>query len=99
MVVFLLIMGVILGSAAVNGTMCLFWSGRVCCPMCSGGDDFVPRNRTGVKESLHRRLAKTPAPLMWPFLVVAPDPFIKIGLVPAGSRGREMPMTAAGVCG
>src|ERR1700731_3471989 len=48
--------------------------------MCSGGDDFVPRNRTGVKESLHRRLAKTPAPLMWPFLVVAPDPFIKIGL-------------------
>src|SRR3984893_5650685 len=80
MVVFLLIMGVILGSAAVNGTMCLFWRGRVCCPMCSGGDDFVPRNRTGVKESLHRRLAKTPAPLMWPFLVVAPDPFIKIGL-------------------
>src|ERR1700731_3973059 len=48
--------------------------------MCSGGDDFVPRNRTGVKESLHRRLAKTPASLMWPFLVVAPDPFIKIGL-------------------
>src|SRR6202045_4267031 len=43
--------------------------------MCSGGDVFVPRNRTGVKESLHRRLAKTPAPLMWPFLVVAPDPF------------------------
>src|SRR3984893_1445364 len=80
MVVFLLIMGVILGSAAVNGTMCLFWSGRVCCPMCSGGDDFVPRNRTGVKESLHRRLAKTPASLMWPFLVVAIDPFIKIGL-------------------
>src|SRR3984893_12197063 len=80
MVVFLLIMGVILGSAAVNGTMCLFWRGRVCCPMCSGGDDFVPRNRTGVKESLHRRLAKTPASLMWPFLVVAPDPFIKIGL-------------------
>src|ERR1700731_725230 len=67
--------------------------------MCSGGDDFVPRNRTGVKESLHRRLAKTPAPLMWPFLVVAPDPFIKIGLVPAGSRGREMPMTAAGFRG
>src|ERR1700694_65058 len=48
--------------------------------MCSGGDDFVPRNRTGVKESLHRRLAKTPASLMWPFLVVAPDPFVKIGL-------------------
>src|ERR1700730_14038583 len=48
--------------------------------MCSGGDVFVPRNRTGVKESLHRRLAKTPASLMWPFLVVAPDPFIKIGL-------------------
>jgi hypothetical protein len=31
-------------------------------------------------RKVYRRLAKTLATLMWSFLVVAPDPFIEIGL-------------------
>jgi hypothetical protein len=41
---------------------------------------FFPRNGDGVKEYLHRRLAKTPAALMRPFLVVTSDPIVEIVL-------------------
>jgi hypothetical protein len=41
---------------------------------------FSPRDRDGVKESLHRFLSEAPSPLMWPLLIVASDPRIEIGL-------------------
>jgi hypothetical protein len=47
----------------------------VCCR--ASGDHFLLRNGDGVKQGLHRRLAETPALLMWPSLVVAADPFIE----------------------
>src|SRR3954451_12631420 len=46
----------------------------------SGGDHLLLCERDGVKEGLHRGLAEAPAALMRPVLVVAPDPFIKVGL-------------------
>jgi hypothetical protein len=48
--------------------------------MASGSDHFFPRNRDGVKESLQRRFAKAPAPLMWPIFIVACDPLIEVTL-------------------
>src|SRR5215212_4004504 len=48
--------------------------------MGSGGDHLLLGERDGVKEGLHWGLAKAPAALMRPVLVVAPDPLIKIGL-------------------
>src|SRR5215213_3432841 len=48
--------------------------------MRSGGDHLLLCEWDGVKEGLHRGLAKAPAALMRPVLVVAPDPFIKVGL-------------------
>jgi hypothetical protein len=41
---------------------------------------FLFRNGDGVKEGLRRRLAETPAALMWPFLIVTSDPFAEIVL-------------------
>src|SRR3954466_6039774 len=40
----------------------------------------VTNFRAYLKEGLHRGLAKAPAALMRPVLVVAPDPLIKVGL-------------------
>src|SRR3954451_13129992 len=48
--------------------------------MGSGGDHLLLGERDGVKEGLQRGLAKAPAALMRPVLVVAPDPLIKVGL-------------------
>src|SRR3954464_3847705 len=48
--------------------------------MGSGGDHLLLGERDGVKEGLPRGLAKAPAALMRPVLVVAPDPLIKVAL-------------------
>ena len=56
--------------------------------MASGSDHFFPRNRHGVKESLQRRFAKAPAPLMWPTFIVACDPLIEI-ILEFRDRGVE----------
>jgi hypothetical protein len=43
----------------------------------SGGDHFVLRYWLCVKESLHRRLAEAPPPLMRTLLIVFSNPFIE----------------------
>src|SRR3954452_16603834 len=60
----------------------------------SGGDHLLLCEWDGVKEGLHRGLAKAPAALMRPVLVVAPDPLIKVGLQlgdRAAARFRSSP--------
>lgn len=67
-----------------------WWVLVVCCH--SSGKRFLLRNGDGVKEGLHRRLAETPAILMWRRLVVAFDTFIEIRVRPVDqARYRALP--------
>src|ERR1700745_4040366 len=54
--------------------------GRYGCRPWSGGHQFLLCQGERVKEGLHRGLAKAPAALMWPLLIVFGDPSVKVGL-------------------